>query len=359
MTDDIENANEENASEDGPGEDGVTDAPESPDEPVLSDEEKGALLEGIENGELEVHSSKGPVYAEVKDFVISPRAHIVTNSLPRLDLLNGQLAIILSKTVEKLLGMKVKVQAGNIELMDFGTLVENEPKALLINRFTAEPLEGPAMICFEGGVVTQLTECFYGGKVAKATPRGNNPFTAGEKRVVNKFSDSILESIEESWAVLSPVSPKATGLFLSTDLIDGIDASTDIVSSTFHMIIDEEDWAFRVLWPESTIHPLLPALKDQKREADAAKDASWRSAISSGVTDSVIKISSQVGQTSMLLRVVAELSAGDIIDIENPRRTFIFAKDVPVLEGLFGVHNGQYAIETTRWLAPSADNQSQ
>ncbi|MDJ0918691.1 MAG: FliM/FliN family flagellar motor switch protein [Woeseiaceae bacterium] len=354
MTDDIENANDENVNEDG-----VTEGSETPDEPVLSDEEKGALLEGIENGELEVHSSKGPVYAEVKDFVISPRSHIVSNSLPRLDLLNGQLAIILSKTAEKLLGMKVKVQAGNIEMMDFGTLVEREPKALLINRFTAAPLEGPALISFEGGVVTQLTECFYGGKVAKATPRGNNPFTAGEKRVVNKFSESILESIGESWAALSPIKPEATGLFLSTDLIDGIDASTDIISSTFHMIIDEEDWAFSVLWPELTIHPLLPALKDQKRDADAAKDANWRSAISSGVTDSVIRISSQIGQTSMLLRDVAELSAGDIIDIENPRRTFVFAKDVPVLEGLFGVHNGQYAIETTRWLAPSADKPSQ
>ena len=335
------------------------EASAAPDEPVLSDEEKGALLEGIENGELEVHSSKGPVYAEVRDFVISPRAHIVSNSLPRLDLLNAQVAVMLSKAAEKLFGVKVRVHAGNIETMEFGSLLEHEPKALLINRFSLPPLEGPAMIGFEGSVVAQLTECFYGGKVTSTSPRGNSLFTAGEKRVISKFSDTVLEAIEESWASLAPLKPESTGLFLSTDLIDGIDMSTELISCTFNMVIDEQDRAFRVLWPESTIESLLPALKDQKREADPVRDASWKSAISAGVTDSVITISSQIGRTSMALRDVAELSAGDIIDIDNPRRTFIFAKDVPVLEGLFGVHNGQYAIETTRWLAPSAANPSQ
>lgn len=347
MSEEIENA------QDAP------EASQAPDEPVLSDEEKGALLEGIENGELEVHSSKGPVYAEVRDFVISPRAHIVTNSLPRLDLLNAQAAIVASKAAEKLFGVKIQIQAGNIETMEFGSLLENEPKALLINRFELPPLEGPAMIGFEGSVVAQLTECFYGGKVMSTNPRGNSLFTAGEKRVIDRFSEAILNAIEETWASLSPIKPESTGLLLSTDLIDGIDMSTELISCTFNMLIDDEDWAFRVLWPEATVESLLPALKDQKRDADPAKDATWKSALSAGVTDSVITISSQIGQTSMALRAVAELSAGDIIDIDNPRRTFVFAKDVPVLEGQFGVHNGQYAIETTRWLAPSAANPSQ
>ena len=40
----------------------------------------------------------------------------------------------------------------------------------------------------------------------------------------------------------------------------------------------------------------------------------------------------------------------------DPRRTVVFAKDVPVLEGMFGVHDGQYAIEATRWLAAGNDS---
>lgn len=324
-------------------------------DPVLSDEEKDALLEGIQRGDVQVHSSKGPVYAEVRDFVISPRAHIITNSFPRLDLLNGQMANLLSKSAEKLLGTKVKVFAGNIVQSDFGTLLEKEPTTFLINAFEAPPLEGPALICIGAEFVSQLVECFFGGNNSRATSSRGDFFTPGEKGVVGKFSEAILESTGEAWEAMAAIKPAATALHLSTDLIDGIDPSTEIICCTFDLNIGDVDHQFRVVWPESTVKSLLPALRDQKREKDPVQDATWNSVIRSKVTDSIVRISSQIGQTRMILRDVAALSAGDIIEIDNPRRTVILAKEVPVLEGLFGVHNGQYAIEATRWLAAPDD----
>ncbi len=58
---------------------------------VLSDEEKDALLEGVEKGEVEVQSATGPTYATVQPYVVSPRNHIVTNSFPRLQSMNRKL----------------------------------------------------------------------------------------------------------------------------------------------------------------------------------------------------------------------------------------------------------------------------
>ncbi len=43
-------------------------------DPVLTEDEKGALLEGMSSGEIEVHSTKGPTYAEVTEFEIGPRS---------------------------------------------------------------------------------------------------------------------------------------------------------------------------------------------------------------------------------------------------------------------------------------------
>ena len=132
-------------------------------EPVLSDEEKEALLDGIASGEIEVHSTSGPRYAEVSDFVISPRAHIVTNGYPRLDLLNAQLSTLMSKTAEKLLNVPVRVTPGSIEEIDYGELEEREEGVALVVDFTLAPLEGIALSYFDSGVVAQLVECFFGG----------------------------------------------------------------------------------------------------------------------------------------------------------------------------------------------------
>ena len=72
-------------------------------DPVLTDEEKGALLEGMSSGEVEVHSNKGPSYATVTPFDIGPSSIISTNSYPRLQSLNRQFAGRISKQVEALL----------------------------------------------------------------------------------------------------------------------------------------------------------------------------------------------------------------------------------------------------------------
>ncbi len=335
---------EEAVAEEGVSEDGATE------EPVLSDEEKEALLDGIASGEVEVHSTDGPRYAEVSDFVISPRAHIVTNGYPRLDLLNMQLSTLLTKTAEKLLNVPVRVHNGSIEDVDYGELQEREDSVSLIVDFTAEPLEGIALAYFDAGVVAQLVECFFGGSSDEPATQNSGFFTAGERAVVQKFTEQLLADVAVTWEKLSPIKPQQQGLNLSTDPIEGIEKSSKAISCTFHMTINDSDRSFRLVWPLSTVKTLIPAFRDQKRDSDPVQDALWKSTISSKLTDSIVPISSEVGRRQMSLRDVAELEVGDVVDIDDPRKCILFARGVPVLEGQFGVHNGHYAIEATSWL---------
>ncbi len=338
-------------------EDQSGDEEQASDEPVLSDEEKEALLDGIESGEVEVHSTDGPRYAEVSDFVISPRAHIVTNGYPRLDLLNIQLSTLMSKTAEKLLNVPVRVTAGSIEEIDYGELEERDSGAALVVDFKPTPLEGIALVYFDSGVVAQLVECFFGGSSEEPSTQNSGFFTVGERAVVQKFSQQLLASLAETWSKLSPIEPMQGNLYLNTDPIEGVDKSTKALCCTFDMTIKDADCDFQLVWPLSTIRTLIPALRDQQRDSDPVQDALWKSVISGKVTDSVVAVSSEVGRKQMLLREVAELEVGDIVDIEDPRSCTLFARDVAVLEGQFGVHNGHYAIEATRWLTESTKSQ--
>ena len=49
-------------------------------DPVITDDEKDALLDGVATGEVEVQSFDGPRYAEVNDFVIPARSRIATSA---------------------------------------------------------------------------------------------------------------------------------------------------------------------------------------------------------------------------------------------------------------------------------------
>ena len=164
------------------------------------------------------------------------------------------------------------------------------------------------------------------------------------------FADAALSVISEVWAPLVRMSPETVGRHLSSAVLDGVDAGDLVITSDFSLDIAGNQQGFHILWPVSTVASLMPVFEGQKRDRDAAEDARWERSLRSRVTESVVRISSDIGQTRMTLGAVAELAPGDVITIGNPRAGTVSAQNVPILAGRFGVHDGRYAMETTNWL---------
>jgi len=319
-------------------------------DPVLTEDEKGALLEGISSGEVEVHSTKGPTYAEVGDFVIGPRSRLSTNSYPRLQGLNRQFASQMSKQVELLLNADSIVSFNGISNCTYSQVCEQCEGLSLMVEFAPKPLDGSALISLDATTVGNLVETFYGGQ-------GNDParqeaefFTPGEISVAALFGEAALAVISEVWAPLVKFEPEMIGTHLSSSVIDGIDSGDSVISCEFALEFGGRQQVFHVLWPFATVASLVPVFEGQKRDRDAAKDALWEKSLRARVTDSIVKISSNVGETRMTLGAVADLAPGDVIKIGDPQRGTVSARNVAILAGRFGVHDGHYAVETTNWL---------
>ncbi len=319
-------------------------------DPVLTDDEKDALLEGMSSGDVEVHSSKGPAYATVAAFDIGPRSRINTNSYPRLQSLNRQFAGRMSKQAELLLNAETIVSyRGTSRCLYSDVCEQNEGLSLLVE-FLPKPLEGSALISIDSSAVGSLVETFYGGQGNDAARQDAEFFTPGELSVALLFADAALSVISEVWAPLVRLSPEIVGTHLSSAVLDGVDGGDLVITSEFGLEIDGQQQAFHVLWPVNTVASLMPVFEGQKRDRDAAEDARWERSLRSRVTESVVRISSDIGQTRMTLGAVAELAPGDVITIGNPRKGTVCAQNVPILEGRFGVHDGRHAIEAINWL---------
>lgn len=325
---------------------------------VLTDEEKDALVEGVENGDVEVQTGNGPRYASVADFDISPRNRIVTNSYPRLQTLNRKLAGFVTKKASMLLNDKVEVSPGPVVTCTWGEFTETATESALIIECAATPLEGTAAIHVQSAAVRQIVETFYGGSKENPPRHPIEGFTRGEMNVIALFSAEVLKGIADTWQSLIAIDTKVDGVHQSTDVVELIESGANVISSEFSLHIGEVEHRFYVVWPVATLSSLLPVLEGAKRERDAAEDARWEQVIRARVPEAPVGVSSRIGHARMSLRDVAALQAGDIIDIENPRIGTVFAKDVAVLEGRFGIHDGCYAIEATRWLTDVASADS-
>lgn len=319
-------------------------------EPVLTDEEKGALLEGISSGEVEVHSNKGKSYAEVDTFVIGPRSRLRTNSYPRLQDLNRQFSSRLSKQVEMLLNADAGVTFSSLKTCTYSQACEQNDDLSLIVEFNPRPLDGPALISLGAVAVANLVETFYGGQGNEPARQNTDFFTPGEVSVAALFGEAALAVIAEVWVPLAKFEPELTGTHLSSGMIDGVDAGDSVIDCEFLLEFAGTQQVFHVMWPINTVASLLPAFEGQKRDRDAAEDARWERSLRARVTDSIIKVSSEVGRTRMSLGEVADLAPGDVIQIGDPQEGTVSARSVPVLAGRFGVHDGRYAVETINWL---------
>lgn len=319
-------------------------------DPVLTDEEKGALLEGMSSGEVEVHSNKGPGYAEVTPFEIGPRSRLKTNSYPRLQSLNRQFAGRMSKQVELLLNVDSQVNFISTRTLSYSAASENNEGLSLIVEFLPKPLDGAAFITLAASTVGDLVETFYGGHSNDPATHQPEFFTPGEISVAGLFGEAVLSVIAEVWAPMANFQPVIAATHLSSGVVDSIDGGDAVISSEFSLEFGQKQQDFQILWPVSTVASLLPVFDGQKRDRDAGEDARWEKSLRASVTDSVVRISSDVGQTRMALRAIADLAPGDVINIGNPREGTVSASGVPILAGRFGIQEGHYAVEAINWL---------
>ena len=174
---------------------------------VLTDDEKNALLEGVQSGDVEVQSSAGPIYASVVPFEIGPRARITKDSYPRLQLLTQQVADKLSRQAEQLLQCDVAITPGEIRVRSFSEycVLCEDPSVVVI--FSAAPLIGNALIVMESAMVRQLVDAFFGGIDNEGEPALPSTFTPGELSVSNLFANVVLSTSKEVWSSLIDISP--------------------------------------------------------------------------------------------------------------------------------------------------------
>ncbi len=319
-------------------------------DPVLSDEEKDALLEGVENGEVEVQSTDGPKYAEVTEFEVTPRNRIVTNSFPSLKGINNKLAGQIAKSASQLLNQKVDAAAGPLTVCTWGEFREQASEIALIFEYVPVPLEGNAVIFMQNALVAHIVETFYGGSKENPPRHSTDGFTPGEMNVAALLCEDILRGISTTWAGLIELAPERKAIHQSTDVVEVIENGANVISTEFDIHFAEDQFYFHIVWPRSTLATLLPVLEGQKRDRDAAEDARWARSIRDTLPNAEVNINTQIGESDLTLRDVAALKAGDIIDLSNPRAGTVFANNVPVLAGRFGVHDGRNALATTHWL---------
>ncbi len=324
-------------------------------EPVLTDDEKSALLEGVSSGAVEVHGNGGPQYASVRPYDVDVRSRMVTNSYPRLQALDQRFAEHLAAAVELLLQCEAEVTATGLEVRTWRECRARLSEPAMHFLVSAAPLTGNALVVLGSELVSQLVEAFFGSEPGSGY-NGSGAFTPGERSVANRFCDAALASLRDIWRPLIELSPERAGSDVPPDLLDIARDAEPVVISGFELAVAGQGAGFHIFWPRETLAPLLPAFEGAVRERDPAADARWAQSIRQRLATVPIAITTCIGAASHRVGALTALAAGDVLRIADPRAAVVFAAGVPVIEGRFGVFEGRNAVEASAWLARDDDS---
>ena len=318
-------------------------------DPVLTDDEKNALLDGVSSGAVEVHGNGGPQYASVRPYDVDARSRMVTDSYPRLQTLDQRLAEHLAAAVEALLQCEAQVAATGLEVRAWRECRAQLSQPAMHFLVSAAPLTGNALVAMSSELVSLLVESFFGSEPGRGY-NGARAFTPGERSVATRFCDAALASLRETWQPLIELSPERARTDVPADMLDIARDGEPVVVSGFELTVAGQSAGFHVSWPREMLAPLLPAFEGATRERDPGADARWAKNIRQRLATVPVAITTCIGAASHRVGALTALAAGDVLHIADPRAAVVFAGDVPVIRGRFGVIEGRSAVEATAWL---------
>ncbi len=316
---------------------------------VLSDEEVGALLQGVESGEVEVHSTAGPHLASVRPFELPSRSRLASKRYPRLEQLNDRLAERLADRAEQVLQCQLGVSCRETLSLSLELLPELNRQPVIAAQFSAAPLQGHGAVLLEAELVDQLVESYFGG-AGGGTGVKSDRFTPGEIRVGETFCRLILATLKEAWQPLQAIDPVPVRTESAMALLDIAADSATVLKSSFDVSFADRDSAVHLILPQAMLAPHLDHLKGVDRKADPARDRLWSETIRTALSDIGVGLTATVGGVEMSLRELVRLEPGDVIGIDDPKTATIHARGVPLMQARFGVHAGCNAVEARQWL---------
>jgi flagellar motor switch protein FliM len=297
---------------------------------AISDEEVSALLEKNAAGA-----------ARPYDFTAQ---RINRMQLPLLEVVSKSFAERAGASLSALLGRDASMQFTSLESAKSADLQAALPVPASLAVVRLKPLPGFAFVSVDPGLLLTLLDGFFGGS-GRATADPQAAIAPAAQRFLALMLRSFAADLAAAWAPVMPLefelvkqetNPRLAQLGAPNDAILVVKLTVEFGARSGHI-----DW----LLPEALLAPVREALAADGGQTPLRKQEAWAPALTTALQDAEVDTRAILAQAQISLRELVRLSPGDIIPIEPPQQVTLFAGDVPLYRGRFGVSQGRNALK--------------
>ncbi|MCM1003223.1 MAG: flagellar motor switch protein FliM [Candidatus Gastranaerophilales bacterium] len=216
------------------------------------------------------------------------------------------------------LRMRVEIEIVSVDQLTYEEFVRSMPSPISVGVFEFEPLSGQILLGISFEVLTCIVNRMLGG-IGTVDPNSKE-LTDIEKALVKKIINIIIQSLEDSWNTIIPV----TGKFISIDdnyqSIQVATAGEIVALLTFEVQVAGKHFGlFSLCFPYPVLETVLGHLSTQHIFQTKGLVASneERLKMISKLNSSNVDLRVQFGSCNITLDDFLQLTEGDIIKLDN------------------------------------------
>ena len=322
---------------------------------LLTQDEIDALLHGVSSGDVDTVADEHVDDGEAHSYDFTSQDRIVRGRMPTLEMINERFTRYFRLSLFNMLRRSPEIAVGGVQMLKFAEYIHSLFVPASLNLIKIKPLRGTALIIFDPKLVFSIVDNFFGGGGRFQAKIEGREFTPTEQRIINKLLEISFKDLKEAWNPAMKLEFEFAGMEVNPHFANIVSPSEVVVVTTFHVELEGGGGDMHVTMPYSMVEPIRELLDSGVQSDRDNSDERWTVALRQEIKEAEVEISSSLTEAVISVRELNGLKPGDVIPIEIPKSVSIYAEDVPIMRGVFGVANGKNAVKVTECIIPESN----
>jgi flagellar motor switch protein FliM len=307
---------------------------------ILSQEEVDVLLNAVSSGDVaDTSSSKDNRRKEVNVYDFKRPEMISKDQIRTLQMVHENFARFFSNFLSAYLRTVVEVKLIAVDQLTYGEFIMSLPNPTNMSIISMEPLLGRSVFEINPILVFTIIDRLLGGE--GTSPTQIRLFTEIEQKVIEDVVCRALKGLEQSWEHIIEINFELVDREMNPQFCQILATNETVASMTFEVKIAETTGILSICIPYLSLEPLIDKLSaqhligaTQKRLTDDQKEA-----IVHSLKAASANLSFEIGRTSLSVRELLELQAGDVVVLDEPITALntVNVEKVPKFKGIPGL----------------------
>jgi flagellar motor switch protein FliM len=294
---------------------------------------------------------KGEESVEIRSYDFKRPERVSKDQMRSLQTLHEGFARNFGAALSGFLRTIVEVKVATCEQMTYSEFTSGLPNPTSFNLVEAEGLEGQMCLEISPLIIYPIIDRLLGGNTQELfIPQ--RPMTLIETRLIGNVTRRALSGLAEAWATIGSFEFKVSGTESNPQLVQIVPPNEVVVVIGFELKMSNRAGTMNLCIPYNVIEPLMEKLSTQSWFAASKGHAgsAFEKEITSNLSHAPLNLTAILAETTITLRELLELQAGDIVTTTKPASSPV----VLCVEGerkfaaLLGQHRGKRALRIAR-----------